>query len=322
MPRAFKSRVLSSLAGAAIVLCTGAVVAGQLCTATDVTFATSNPYKDSFYFVDNGIKYLAVSDLALGGISLLMSNGGSDADYRFHAHVVGGNRFAPTLVQLDGNGNFAFVTTNFNFNESYLETFVYNVRTGAIGAISNVDLSGGELGMTDATIWYEPGKGWYLMGAKWQAGVLGSRLQWAAGSSPTGPFSFPVDLYDSPGGGERVDYDLRGSQIDWVVEAPIWSYWDHNGDGFHELYWSIGPSDPKVNGVCSTWVKAVRRGDINWNGNTPWIYVWGPSGGNADMMTSNMDCDHLTHPDFTQSGEIRGTSMKQNQFVVVNLPVY
>jgi hypothetical protein len=67
---------------------------------------------------------------------------------------------------------------------------------------------------------------------------------------------------------------------------------------------------------------AVRRGDINWNGNTPWIYVWGPAGGNADMMTNDMDCDHLTHPDFTQSGDIRGTSMLNNQFKVVNLPVY
>ena len=322
MSIARQRRYLSRLVGSIVVLVAGTVVAGQLCTATDVTWATGNQYKDSFYFVDNGIKYLAVSDLTLGGISLLMSNGGSDTDYRFYAHVIGGNRFAPTLVQLDSSGDFEFVTTNFAYSDSYLESFQYNVRTGAIGAVGNVNLSGGELGMTDATIWSEPGKGWYLMGAKWQAGVLGCRLQWAHGSSPTGPFSFPVDLYDSPSGSERVDYDLRGSQIDWVVEAPIWSWWDHNGDGFHELYWSIGPSDPKANGVCSSWVKAVRRGDINWNGNTPWIYVWGPAGGNADMMTDNMDCDHLTHPDFTQSGDIRGTSMLNNQFNVVNLPVY
>jgi len=105
--------------------------------------------------------------------------------------------------------------------------------------------------------------------------------------------------------------------------APIWSWWDHNNDGFHELYWSIGPSDPKKpDGSCTPYVKAVRRGDINWNGNTPWIYVWGPAGGDGDMMSNNMDCDHLTHPDFTDNGLIRATSMNNNQFVIVNLDAY
>jgi len=86
--------------------------------------------------------------------------------------------------------------------------------------------------------------------------------------------------------------------------APIWSWWDHNNDGFHELYWSIGPRDPKKpDGSCTPYVKAVRRGDINWSGNTPWIYVWGPAGEDGDMMSNNMDCYHLTHPEFHQKAK-------------------
>jgi hypothetical protein len=310
------------LLAAAIVLVTGAVLAAQLRPATIVTRSPTGQYKDSFYFVDNGVKYLAVSDLTRGGVSLLRSYNGSDTDYRFYKNVVGGNNWAPTVVNL-GNGVFTFVTTEFAFNNSYLNVFRYNVRTGGrTTAISRINLSGGERGMTDATIWYEPGKGWYLIGAKWQEGVLGCRLQWGRGNSAEGPFSFPVDLYDSPNGNRRVDWGYRGSQVDYVVEAPVWSFWDHNRDGFHELYWSIGPSDPKNNGVCTNFVKAVRRGDINWKGNTPWIYVWGPSGGDGDMMSNNMDCYHLTHPDFTQNGNIRATSMKNGRFVIVNLGTY
>ena len=141
-------------------------------------------------------------------------------------------------------------------------------------------------------------------GAKWQEGVLGCRLQWAPGNNAEGPYTFPIDLYDSPNGTDRVDWTQRGQEIDHVVEAPIWSWWDHNNDGFHELYWSIGPSDPKKpDGSCTPYVKAVRRGDINWNGNTPWIYVWGPAGEDGDMMSNNMDCYHLTHPEFHQKAK-------------------
>ena len=294
----------------------------QLRTATIVT-SSSHQYKDSFYFMDNGIKYLAVSDLTRGGISLLRSQDGSDTDYRFYQSVIGGNNWAPTLVD-QGNGDFSFVTTEFAYNNSYLNVFRYNVRTGQmVTGVSRLNQNGGERGMTDATIWYEAGKGWYLMGAKWQEGVLGCRLQWAPGNNAEGPYAFPIDLYDSPNGTDRVDWTRRGQEIDHVVEAPIWSWWDHNNDGFHELYWSIGPSDPKKpDGSCTPYVKAVRRGDINWNGNTPWIYVWGPAGGDGDMMSNNMDCDHLTHPDFTDNGLIRATSMNNNQFVIVNLDAY
>lgn len=321
MIRKVNARLLRVLLVSALVLVGSALLAAQLRTATVVTWSGTDRYKDSFYFVDNGIKYLIVSDLTRGGISLLRSQNGSDTDYRFYRQVIGGNNWAPTVVDR-GNGEFTVVTTEFAFNNSYLNVFRYNVRTGWIGTVSRMNLSGGERGMTDATIWYEPGKGWYLVGAKWQEGVLGCRLQWGLGNSAEGPFSFPIDLYDSPNGTRRVDWGLRGSQIDWVVEGPQWSWWDHNGDGFHELYWSIGPSDPKVNGACSNFVKAVRRGDINFNGLTPWIYVWGPNGGDGDMMSNNMDCYHLTHPDFTENGLIRGTSMQNDRFVIVNLDAW
>jgi hypothetical protein len=318
--RICRRRFLGPLFVGAAVAVSGTLFAAQLRHATVVT-APGEQYKDSFYFVDNGVKYLAVSDLGRQGVSLLRSHNGSDTDYRFWRKVIGGNHWAPTAVD-QGNGEFLFVTTEFDFDNSYLNVVRHNVRTGATGASRRLDLSGGERGMTDATVWQEPGKGWYLIGAKWQPGVQGSRLQWARGNGPEGPFSFPVDLYDGPNGQRRVDWGLRGAQVDWVVEAPIWSWWDHNGDGLHELFWSIGPSDPRSNGACTSFVKAVRRGDINWHGTTPWIYVWGPQGGDGDMMTSSMDCFHLTHPDFTEGGLIRGTSMKNGQFVIVNLDAY
>ena len=39
-----------------------------------------------------------------------------------------------------------------------------------------------------------------------------------------------------------------------------------------------------------------------------------------DIMASNMDCYHLTHPDFQSNGNIRATSMSNNQFYIVNVP--
>ena len=290
--------------------------AAQMGYATIVT--GTQRVKDSFYFHDNGVRYLAVSDLARGGVSLLRDVSGADTDYRFDRLVISGNHYAPTVVDR-GSGLFWFVTTEFNFSSSRLLYFSYNVRTGVRGAVQELVFSGGGQGLTDATIWYEPGRGWYLIGARWRPGYLGSRLVWARADSPVGPYSALTELRDAPTGGRRVDYDARGSQVDWVVEAPVWSWWDHNRDGHHELFWSIGPSDPAPGGTCSSWVKAVRRGDINFNGSTPWIYVFGPAGGDGDMMATNMDCYHLTHPDFTVDGRIRATSWKNGQFVIANL---
>lgn len=297
----------------------GVLLAAQLGTATIATPANER-FKDSFYFVDNGVKYLAVSDLNRGGITLLRSQNGSDTDYRYYRSVIGGNNWAPTTVD-QGNGVFLFVTTEFAFNNSYLNVFSYNVRTGARSGVSRLGMSGGEQGMTDATIWYEPGKGWYMAGARW-GNYLGCRLVWARADRPEGPYTAPQELYDSPTVNRRVDYDIRGNQVDYVVEAPAWSWWDHTGDGRKELFWSIGHSDPKdSSGACKMHVKAIRRGDINWrsDGRTPWIYVFDPQGGDGDIMANNMDCYHLTHPDFTQDGRIRATSMKNNSFTIVNM---
>jgi hypothetical protein len=273
--------------------------------------------KDSFYFVDAGTKHLAVSDLGRGGVSLFTAAGGNDSDYRFTRSVIGGNHYAPTVVDR-GGGNYWFVTTEFAFGDSRLLYFSYNVRDGSRGAVRELSFSGGGRGLTDATVWYEPGKGWYLVGARWRPGYPGSRLVWARADSPVGPYSALTELRDAPSGGRLVDYDARGAQVDYVVEAPIWSWWDHNGDGRHELYWSIGPSDPAPGGNCSGWVKAIRRGDVNFAGDTPWIYVFGPDGGDGDVMAGTMDCYHLTHPDFTAAGAIRATSWKNGQFVLVN----
>jgi hypothetical protein len=133
----------------------------QLRTATIVTWPLRYQYKDSFYFVDNGIKYLAVSDLTRGGISLLRSFNGSDTDYHFYLSVIDGNNWAPTVVD-QGSGVFIFVTTEFSFNNSYLNVFRYNVRTGQmVTEVGRLNQNGGERGMTDATIWYEPRKDWY-----------------------------------------------------------------------------------------------------------------------------------------------------------------
>ncbi len=78
--------------------------------------------------------------------------------------------------------------------------------------------------------------------------------------------------------------------------------------GFEQLdRRSIGPSGPYLNGICSIYVQAIRRGDINFNGNTPWIDIWIYSGGNDDIMSSDQDCWLLTHPDFTSTGKIRAT---------------
>ncbi len=112
-----------------------------------------------------------------------------------------------------------------------------------------------------------------MIGSKWQPNVDGSRLQWAHGNNIEGPYTFPKDLYSEPDvlddGTFRVDYWQGGEKTHWVVEAPIWSWWDHNGNGFHELYWSVGSSDP-----CETtgW-SYIRRGDIKWSGTTPWIDI-------------------------------------------------
>lgn len=315
---------------AAYIVSTAVSVSIFSVNATSSTSTIAHPndtgsYKDSFYFVDNGQKYLAVSDLTNGGISLLKAVNGSDTDYKFDKTVIAGNYWAPNVMPADtaNTGNFTFITTHFVSNplsDSYLEYFVYNVRTGVRSSVSPIAFQNyNGKGMIDATVWYESTQNntIYLIGSRWQVGVNGSRLQWAKMATPsTFTFSEPVDLYDSPTGSSSSDrVDWNRTDIDKVVEAPIWSWWDHNSNGYHELYWSIGHSSP-----CESNVSAIRRGDINWTGSTPWIYVF-----NDDMTSSNLiSCNYgfLTHPDFTATGKIRATSYNSGKFKIVNQPIW
>ncbi len=286
--------------------------------ASSYNFTVSHPkenrsYKDSFYFAYGNTKYLAVSDLERGGVSLLKAYGNNDKDYRFHKRVIKGNHWAPTVVSL-GGGDFIFVTSSIANvpSNSRLKYFTFNVNTSSVlneHDVNDLNLSGGEPGMIDAYIWYESSKkSWYLMGSKWQPGVLGSRLQWAK-LERVNPlkFSFPVDLYNTPNGygiWHRVDWWKYNSRTDWVVEAPIRSVW--NG----KLYWSIGPS------FCNGSVTGTRHGAIKWTGITPWIAV-----DNELMVASSSSqllCNLVTHPDFTENGKLRATSYQNGKYRIIN----
>lgn len=291
-------------------------------TSTIVTSNANGSYKDSFYFVDNGTKYLAVSNLSLpsGGISILKSYQGSDTDYRPYVNVISGNYWAPALLPTTLEGIFIVMTTHFEssqLSESYLEYFLYDVRNKVfVSAPSLVPFLGYDgKGMIDVTIWYEASQNdeLYLIGSRWEDGVDGSRLQWSKWIYTTPSFfTAPVDLYDTPNvSGSQYRIDRNRTDIHSVVEAPIWSFWDHTNDGHHELYWSIGHSSP-----CNP-TSTIRRGDLNFEQNgTPWVYVF-----NDDMTSTNMTpCGNsfLTHPDFTENGNIRATSHDGSQFVIVN----
>jgi hypothetical protein len=271
--------------------------------------------KDSYYFVGpNGVKYLAVTDLGFNGTTLLVSNNGSDSSYGWYNQTLGGGNYAPCVIQL--NGTYYFFTVQWNssdYRQCYINEYTYDIPGGAItNGPNRLNIAGGGAGLEDPEIFQDHGK-WYLLAGQWTQSQSNVHLVWAVSSSLLGPYSVPQDLLDSSG--NRVDYDLRGSAVGYIVEAPRWSFWTH------EIYWSIGPSVPKnSDGSCNMLVKAVRRGTITWYGDTPIISVIGPTGGADDIMASNMDCYHLTHPDFQSNGYIRATSMSNNQFYIVNVP--
>jgi len=281
------------------------------------TLTIGNYVKDSWYFNWAGKKYIAASDLSRGGISIFVAgnNGQNDASYTFWRNIIGGNHYAPTVVFSSGN-TFWFITTEFNFDQSKIKRFTYDMSTGARGTVS--DFPNMPLGMTDATIWNANSR-WYFSGSRWNAGYLGNKLNWASSTSgPVSGYGSSITLKDQAG--REVDRLDGGTKYDWVIEAPAWSWWDHNGAGFNELYWSVGHSDG-----CYNHVQAIRRGDINYSGTSPWIYVFGNNpgsyypGGNGDIKFNGGDCGLTTHPDYQANGDIRCTSQAFGVHGIFNL---
>jgi len=312
-------RVLSFALATTVLICINATIAlqnGPVSAATmyPATIVSPAGCKDSYYFVGpNGVKYLAVTDLGFGGTTLLSSNGGSDSSYGWYNQTLGGGNYAPCVISQGSTYYFFTVQWNPNdFRQAYLNEYTYDITNRRITSGPNrMNINGGGWGLEDPELFQDHGK-WYLLAGQWTAAHSNVHLVWSVSTNLLGPYSTPQDLRDS--GGHRVDYDLR-TDIGSIVEAPRWSFWSH------EIYWSIGPSDPKnADGSCNMAVKAVRRGTITWNGDTPIINVIGPNGGPDDIMASNMDCYHLTHPDFQSNGNLRATSMSNNQFYIVNVP--
>jgi len=271
--------------------------------------------KDSYYFVGpGGTKYLAVTDLGFSGTTLLVSNGGSDTSYGWYNQTLGGGNYAPCVISQGSTYYFFTVQWNPNdYRQGYINEYTYDITNRRVTSGPNrLNVTGGGNGLEDPEIFQDHGI-WYMLAGQWTAAHSNVHLVWSMSTNLLGPYSAPQDLLDA--GGHRVDYDLRGGDIGYIVEAPRWSFWSH------EIYWSIGPSVPKnSDGTCNMLVKALRRGTIAWNGNTPRINIIGPSGGPDDLMASNMDCYHLTHPDFQSNGSIRATSMLNNQYYIVNIP--
>jgi len=277
------------------------------------TIVSPGGCKDSYYFVGpNNTKYLAVTDLGFGGTTLLSSNGGSDSSYGWYNQTLGGGNYAPCVISL--NGTYYFFTVQWNpsdYRQAYINMYTYDIPNRRItSGPSRLNVTGGGSGLEDPEIFMDHGK-WYLLCGQWTGPQSNVHLVWMVSNSLFGPYSAPQPLKDTYG--NWVDY-WRGD-IGSIVEAPRWSFWNH------EIYWSIGPSVPKNgDGSCNMAVKALRRGTIVWSGDTPSISVIGQTGGADDLMASNMDCYHLTHPDFQSNGNLRATSMSNNQYVIVNIP--
>ncbi|MFH0729984.1 MAG: hypothetical protein V2B19_27035 [Pseudomonadota bacterium] len=209
---------------------------------------------------------------------------------------------------------------------------------GGIGGVQNVGISGGgNKGLIDSGVWRANNR-WYMCAALHECYAngdvinWGSRLVWASSTStyPTGGFSLPSPLLDH--NSRRVDkvkyymngqaYDIQPGEISNVVEAPICSYWDHDGDGHQELYWSVGLSDP------GCWqYSMVRRGNIYYNGIIPFIHVgdWWDDSFMDNYITPPSQlpgCHMLTHPDFTKNGELRATGWRNGHHVILNTDLY
>ena len=278
-------------------------------------------YKDSFYFKWKNKNYLAVSDFDRGGISVLIGggNGSEDSNYTLYDHIFGGNNWAPYVYNnhFEGKETLWFITTHFALNESYLEAFTYDLETKTFGNKINLQNAYGmEPGHTDASIYYHNNY-WYLFTAQWKVNVKGSKLMWQKASSFFGPYGPTNALLDQ--NGNPIDRN-RGEEIDYVVEAPHigWTIPSSLGNiNFPDIYWSIGPSDPKP-GVLS----AIRRGDLNFDETeVPFVFVFGEVSGPGlgNMVPGNTEnFKYLTHPDTTANGNIRATTQQNGRFCIVN----
>lgn len=283
--------------------------AGTLLPTEPITLAGDN-YKDSFGFSWRGKHFLAVSDISRGGLSILVDRG-TDDDYativeRFPLFFA----YAPEVHFVSDDVCFVLFCRipGLDFSRAKLQFFRYDMSTGVRGVVRDVPFvdPSDNTGLIDPAAWYEPGKGWYLAAARHEPNPFGLRLVWTHTDRLSSGFKPTRDLLDTQGS----PVDRWRTDIGRIAEAPIWSPWDHDADGAHELYWSIGPSDPYVGQDCHWEVQAIRRGNIVYGGAGEIdisIDVTGRSGGADDWMGANEDCYLLTHPDFTASGEVRGT---------------
>ena len=287
--------------------------AGTLLPTSPITPAGES-YKDSFGFSWQGERFLLVSDLGRGGLAIL-GDQGQDNDYRDVVdHFPLFFAYAPEVHFINDDVCFVIFCRIpwLDFTRAKLQFFRYDMSTGIRGTVRDVPFAnaGDNTGLIDPAIWREPGKGWYLAAARHESDPFGLRLVWSHTERLASGFGPVQDLLDTQG----TPVDRWRADIGRIAEAPIWSPWDHDEDGSHELYWSIGPSDPYVGTDCHWEVQAVRRGNIRYGGDDGTeisIEVIGRSGGPDDFMGANEDCYLLTHPDFTTDGRVRGTGHRQ-----------
>jgi hypothetical protein len=292
----------------ALLICIlgGGAFGATMLNTSPITPAGEN-YKDSFYFSWRGERFLALSDLDRGGLTILQDSGDDDRyDLLFERFPIPW-AYAPQVYFISEDVCYiAFASIpNLDFQAAKLRFFRYDMASGHSGGLRDAPFHdpADNQRLIDPTIWREANGTWYLVAAQAEENPFGLRLVWSGMESPATGFGTPQPLTDQFGG----PVDRWRNDIGDIAEAPIWSWWDHDGDGRHELYWSIGPSDPYVGNECHGEVQAVRRGNIHLQGGDLWIEVWDHAGGPGDWMGLNEDCYLFTHPDFTASGAMRAT---------------
>ncbi len=302
---------------------------------TPVPTARTTPenvnYKDSYYYYYNGVRYLAVSDLTHGGISILRDYGADNNFQRvktFYNTTLGSNAYAPSVMFADGKA-YLFYTqwVGGDLTQAKLRWLTFDPGTFNV-TYGPVDLNmGSNIGVSDPEVWYDNGR-WYMAMAKHAynpyTNTNGFTLYWSYSTGGvTGPYTTPQvlkDTYGAPVDKWRTDIKARCNMSGndpyfHVVEGPRWSWWTETDRGNpgqgtkHRLYWSIGFSDAYCpNGTLVPFhVHAIRRGIINYSGVTPVIDIIGRNGGADDLVGQNEDNLLFTHPDFTANGLIRAT---------------
>lgn len=311
----------------------GAAQAGTLNDVVPIT-KTTQSYKDSFSFSYGGKRYMAVSNVSTGKIRILEGDTFGSQDTYLQDTVFCDlpipDAWAPQVF-VSGSLAYIFYSTFHTGLNTYAATFNLASATPCSPLVNRKILTG----VYDPTVWLDNGR-YYLAGTActngssstcMNGGQWDSYLVWSTATSFPNYWNTAQALKDSAGN----NVDKGRTDIGKLVEAPVWSYWDHpnpnNGwstDGKRELYWSVGPSDPYLGSSCNPDVKAVRRGDIVYSGITPSIKIWGTWGGSNDLMATNNNgvvCHHLTHPDFQSTGDLRATSKitgPTGNFVVVD----